>query len=129
VAAVALVALRSFVATAERPLEGGGRRQLLAAWRDPRTRLVGVLVLAFALTEGVANDWLALTVTDGLQADEWLGSFTFGVFVVVMTLARFTGGQFLHRFGRVAVLRATAGLAIAGVVLVAVAPSVPSLTV
>src|SRR3954468_18393159 len=31
-----------------------------AAWRTPRTLIVGVLVLAFALTEGIANDWTAL---------------------------------------------------------------------
>ncbi len=126
VAAVASVALRSFphVDGAQHD-ECGGRSPLLAAWRDSRVRLVGVLVLAFALTEGVANDWLALAVTDDLDAAEWLGSFTFGVFVAAMTVMRFIGGWFLQRFGRVAVLRTTAGVAIAGVLLVVTAPTVP----
>jgi len=126
VAIVAGVALRSFLPTeGERRDEYGGRGRLVAAWRDPRTQLVGVLVLAFALTEGVANDWLALAVTDGIEAAEWLGSLTFGVFVVAMTVVRFSGGWFLQRFGRVAVLRVSAGVATAGALLVAVAPSVP----
>ena len=35
------------------------------AWREPRTLLIGVMVLAFALTEGTANDWLAVALIDG----------------------------------------------------------------
>ena len=30
-----------------------------AAWREPRTLLIGLLVLVAAFTEGAANDWLA----------------------------------------------------------------------
>jgi MFS family permease len=126
VAVTAIVALRSFLPMdVEQHDVYGGRHRLVAAWRDSRTRLVGVLVLAFALTEGVANDWLALAVTDGVRATEWLGSFTFGAFVLAMTAMRFNGGWFLQRFGRVAVLRATAAVAMAGALLVAAAPSVP----
>ena len=32
------------------------------AWLEPRTLLIGMMVLAFALTEGTANDWLALAL-------------------------------------------------------------------
>ena len=39
---------------------------LKAAWTDPRTLVVGLMVLAFAFTEGVANDWTAVAVVDGL---------------------------------------------------------------
>ena len=35
------------------------------AWREPRTLLIGAMVLALALTEGAANDWLALALVDG----------------------------------------------------------------
>jgi len=36
-----------------------------AAWRNPRTVLVGVFVLGIALAEGAANDWVALALTTG----------------------------------------------------------------
>ena len=35
------------------------------AWREPRTLLIGLMVLALALAEGTANDWLALALVDG----------------------------------------------------------------
>ena len=31
------------------------------------------MVMAFALTEGAANDWLALAVIDGYDAPRWVG--------------------------------------------------------
>ncbi len=45
----------------------------LSAWREPRTLAIGLMVLAFALTEGVANDWLALALIDGYGVPDWLG--------------------------------------------------------
>ena len=42
-------------------------RQVVACspWREPRTLAIGVMVLAFALSEGAANDWLSLALIDG----------------------------------------------------------------
>ncbi len=45
-----------------------------SAWLEPRTLAIGVMVLAFALTEGSANDWLALALVDGYDAAHWSGS-------------------------------------------------------
>ncbi|SHK15773.1 Fucose permease [Pseudonocardia thermophila] len=88
------------------------------AWREPRTVLVGLMVLGFALTEGAANDWIAVALVDGHGATEAVGAVAFGCFVTAMTTGRFVGGALLDRFGRVAVLRATAVLALAGLLLV-----------
>lgn len=90
----------------------------LRAWREPRTVLVGVLVLGFAFTEGSANDWLAIALVDGHHASEALGALAYGCFVAAMTLGRLFGGPLLERFGRVVALRATACLALVGLVLV-----------
>ena len=36
-----------------------------SAWLEPRTLAIGVMVLAFAVAEGAANDWLSLALIDG----------------------------------------------------------------
>lgn len=104
---------------------GGPRRRALAAWVEPRTLLIGVMVLAAALTEGSANDWLALSVVDGFNSTQALGALTFGVFVAAMTLMRFAGTGLLDRYGRVPILRLCAGLALAGLLLFGLAPTLP----
>jgi len=95
------------------------------AWREPRTLLIGLLVLAFAFTEGTANDWLTIALVDGHGTSEAVGALGFGAFVAAMTAARVTGGSALERYGRVPVLRATAALALAGLLLVVFGPSLP----
>ncbi len=92
-------------------------RSSASAWREPRTLVIGLMVLAFALTEGAANDWLALALIDGYDAPRWVGVLGFAGFVVAMTTGRLLGTLVLDRYGRVPVLRATAVLALAGLLL------------
>ncbi|WP_246456127.1 MFS transporter [Nocardioides mesophilus] len=126
IALVVPVSLRRFL-----PVEDADQRDtrprpsLLSAWREPRTLAIGLLVMAFALCEGIANDWLALSLVDGYGAVESVGAIGFGVFVAAMTLGRLFGGSPVERFGRVAVLRATAGLVVAGVLVVVLSPGLP----
>jgi fucose permease len=105
----------------ERPRRAGA----LTAWREPRTLAVGLMVLGFAFTEGSANDWMAVAMVDGYGTSETVGAIGFGVFVSAMTIARFSGSAVLARFGRVATLRATAALGLAGLLLVLLGGSVP----
>ncbi|MFC0505764.1 MFS transporter [Micromonospora costi] len=110
------------------PEQGGAagrRRALLAAWREPRTLLIGLLVLVMAFTEGSANDWLAVAFVDGHDLSEAAGAAVFGVFVVGMTLGRTAGTIALDRWGRVRVLAATIVLAAAGAALAVLAGSGP----
>lgn len=97
-------------------------RSRLAIWRDRRTLLIGVIVLGMALAEGSANDWLALTMVEGHGMDRASGALVFGVFVTSMTVGRLAGVRILDRFGRVPVLRASALLAIAGLLIVIFVP-------
>ncbi|MFI7490011.1 MFS transporter [Micromonospora echinaurantiaca] len=120
-AAVVLVgtvlAARSFLPVTESaaaPAPASRRRDLLAAWREPRTLLVGLLVLVMAFAEGSANDWLAVAFVDGHGLSEAAGAAVFGVFVVGMTLGRTVGTLALDRWGRVPVLIATILLAALG---------------
>ncbi|MFY1670309.1 MFS transporter [Plantactinospora sp. WMMB334] len=103
-----LLAVRSFLPASAPPADAttGSRRGsgALAAWREPRTLLIGLLVLVMAFTEGTANDWLAVAFVDGHRVTEALGALAFGVFVAAMTVGRTTGTIALDRWGRVPVL-------------------------
>ncbi|MFI5845172.1 MFS transporter [Catenuloplanes sp. NPDC051500] len=89
-----------------------------AVWRDRRLALIGLIVLAMALAEGAANDWLPLMMVDGHGMDPALGSGVYVAFAAAMTIGRFTGTFFINRFGRVAVLCASALIGGAGLALV-----------
>ena len=89
-----------------------------SAWLEPRTLAIGVMVLAFALTEGSANDWLALALVDGYDTPHWVGVAGFSLFVTAMTGGRLVGPPALDRFGRAPVLWATTAAALVGVLLV-----------
>ena len=93
-------------------------RARLAVWANPRILLIGVLVLGMAFAEGSANDWLPLAMVDGHGLDNAAGAAAFGVFVAAMTVGRIAGVPLLDRFGRVPVLRGSAALAVAGLLLV-----------
>jgi MFS family permease len=122
---VMAVAVRLFLPTvieekAERKPAGA-----LRAWREPRTLLIGLIMLGFGFTEGSANDWLAITMVDGYGTSEAIGAVALGLFVTAMTAARLVGGTALERWGRVPVLRVTAASALVGLLLVVSGVSVP----
>ena len=98
------------------------RRGAFAAWREPRTLLIGVFVLAFAFAEGVANDWIAVAVIDDHHASDAVGTVAFAVFLASMTVARWFGPALLDRYGRVPVVRTIALVGIAGTMLFVLAP-------
>jgi MFS family permease len=100
-----------------------GAGQALRAWAEPRTLVIGVMVLAMALTEGVANDWLAVAMVDGYDAPAWLGAAAFALFVAAMTTGRVTGTVLLDAMGRLPVLWGSMAVAAVGIVLVVLGPT------
>ncbi|GAA3200821.1 MFS transporter [Microbacterium terregens] len=97
----------------------------LAAWREPRTYALGVIMLGMAFAEGGANDWLALGMVEGHGAAQAIGALGLTVFSVSMTVVRIFGGPLVDRFGRVWTLRVLAALATAGLLLFILAPTIP----
>ncbi|MFF5216969.1 MFS transporter [Micromonospora sp. NPDC000442] len=122
-----LLGARAFLPAEPEPAgtPAGRRSRLLAAWREPRTLLIGLLVLAAAFAEGSANDWLAVAFIDGYGFSEAAGAAVFGVFVVGMTLGRTVGTVALDRWGRGPVLTTTILLAVVGAGLAVLAGSGP----
>ncbi|MBI5160888.1 MAG: MFS transporter [Micrococcales bacterium] len=99
-------------------------RERLVIWLEPRTLLIGLIMLGMAFTEGSANDWLALAMIDGRGVDQGQGALLFAVFVAAMTLGRVAGGPVVDRIGRVPALRGAALLAILGLLVVILVPVV-----
>lgn len=99
-------------------VEEGERTSAARAWLEPRTLLIGVMVLALAMTEGTANDWLAVALVDGYDVSHAVGVAGFGLFVAAMTACRFAGTHLLDRWGRSAVLWSTMAAAALGVLLI-----------
>lgn len=95
-----------------------GEPSTRSGWTEPRTILIGVMVLAAAFTEGTANDWLAVAFVDGHQLDKALGVLGLAVFLVAMTAGRILGTALLDRHGRVPVLFVLFVAALVGCLLV-----------
>jgi len=124
-AIVMVLTVRRFLPHTAATAEERSAGRVRDAWREPRTLLIGVIMLGFGFTEGAANDWLAIGLVDGYHATETVGAIGFGFFVTAMTLARLFGGYAIERWGRVTVLRGTAVSALLGLVLVVSGIAVP----
>ena len=100
-----------------------GPRAALGAWREPRTLLIGLVIMSAALSEGAANDWVALAVVDGFDQAEAVGAIFFGLFLTAMTTVRLLGTRLLDRYSRVLVLRVSGLVSLAGLLLFGLAPT------
>lgn len=106
------------------PPSFGERMQV---WVEPRTLLIGLIVLAASFTEGTANNWLSLAMVSGRGWEPELGAIAVTVFASAMVVGRFIGGWFVDQFGRVAALRTAFGLAAAGVLVVTLVHAEPAI--
>ena len=89
-----------------------------------RTELViGLMVLATALGEGAANDWLGITMVDTRGLPEAFGALALAGFNLTMATARLGAPRALERWGRVPVLQASGGTAAVGVLLLCLVDS------
>jgi MFS family permease len=88
-----------------------------SAWTEPRTLLIGLMVLAAAFTEGSANDWIAVAFVEGHQTTSTEGVFGLSAFLLFMTAGRVLGSIALDKFGRVLVLRVLFTATLAGCLL------------
>jgi len=131
VLAVALpYAVRGFLpdehpSTKDDRIDSRGPHSTLRYWREPRTLMIGVFVLAAGFSEGSGNDWTGVSLVDGYHAPAVLGTVAYATFLAAMTATRWFGSRLLDRFGRVIVLRIQGAVAVLGLLLFIFAPSVP----
>jgi predicted MFS family arabinose efflux permease len=131
-AVVIPAAVRSFIPDIEDLDAGRGAADAtgkaaspLGRWREPRTLLVGIVVLAFAFAEGAGIDWISLSLIDGYRQAAVLGTLGLAAFLASMTIGRWFADGLLARYGRVRVIRGQTVLAIAGVLLFVFSPVTP----
>ena len=95
-----------------------GFAERMRVWVEPRTLLIGLIVLAASFNEGTANSWLNLAMVTGRDWSPAAGAGAVTVFTAAMFVGRIFGGSFVDRFGRVAALRLAFTLAGVGVLVV-----------
>ena len=111
---------------ADRAAQPRGQASIaLRRWREPRTLLIGIVVLAFAFAEGAGVDWISLSFIDDYQQTAVVGTIGLAAFLASMTLGRWFADRVLARYGRVTVIRGQTILAIAGVLLFVFSPTAP----
>lgn len=84
--------------------------------------LLALLALATFLTEGAMLDWSALFITQRGLVEPALGGIGYMLFNAAMTVGRLTGDRVVAHFGRYRVLVIGALTAMAGLVLLILAP-------
>ncbi|HEV2930586.1 MAG TPA: MFS transporter [Propionibacteriaceae bacterium] len=94
-----------------------------AAW------ILGIMALAFGLSEGTAVDWSSLHVTDVAQVDPTTGSLGLVAVSALMTVIRLLGDRLVSRFGRRAVVRFGGACAALGYLMVTLVSGLPLLVV
>ncbi|MEV5515621.1 MFS transporter [Streptomyces flaveolus] len=95
---------------------------------DGRTRRLvvtfGLIALCTAYGEGAMADWGALHLEQDLDASPGLAAAGYSCFALAMTVGRLTGTTLLERLGRTPTVVAGGGIAVAGMLLGSLAPSV-----
>jgi len=100
----------------EPPRDRGAQlRQWLRGWLDVRLLLIGVVMFGVELGEGSANSWLTLAVRSDHGESAAVAALFFTVFATCEGLSRIFAGPVVDRLGRVAIVRLTAALGIAGI--------------
>lgn len=120
---IILLALRHLPATSdsersEQNHSGSFLTQVGQALHDRQLLLLGVVILAMALAEGSANDWMPLLMIDGHNLNPGQSTLVYAGFTAGMTLGRFLGGYVVDRVGRVWMLRTSAVSAALGLAMV-----------
>jgi MFS family permease len=92
-------------------------RHWLAGWADRRLLVIGVVLLGVEFGEGSANNWLSLAVKQNHGQSAAVAALFLTLFAVCEMATRSLGGPLVDRFGRVATIRFTTTLGVAGIAL------------
>ena len=90
------------------------KRQALAVWGEKRSLILAVLGFSFILAEGAAGIWMPIALTKGGYSGAEAAS-AFGVFWIVITIARLMGGFVVDLIGRFRTVLFSAIFTVAGI--------------
>jgi MFS family permease len=121
VAFAVLLKITPEAAVVHHTVDGVRTRIPKAAW------VLGIMALAFGLSEGTALDWSSLHVTDVAQVDPTTGALGLAAVSAFMVVIRLLGDRLVTRFGRRAVVRFGGLCAALGYLTVTLVSSLPLL--
>ncbi len=104
---------------------GEQAHQPLRLPRTPLPYLIGVMALACMIPEGAILDWAAVYLQREMGASLAVAGWGFAACAGTMAVMRFLGDGIRRRHGAVRTLRISAVIAMAGLALAGLAPSVP----
>lgn len=111
------------------PADSGRSARRTPRRLDRRTRALvtvfGLIALCTAYGEGALADWGALHLEEDLSASPGAAAVGYTLFALAMTIGRLTGTTLLERLGRTRTILAGGSTAAAGMLLGALAPSLP----
>ena len=83
----------------EKKPRGQERKLSLGVWREKRTLLIAVIGFSFIMAEISAGTWVPIALTiSGFSGSA--AAFAFGIFWIVITFGRMTGGFLVEAIGR-----------------------------
>jgi fucose permease len=92
------------------------KRQALAVWAEKRSLILAVLGFSFIMAEMTAGTWMPIALTKGGYSGAEAAS-AFGVFWIVITIARLIGGFVVDLIGRYRTVLFSAITTVAGILL------------
>lgn len=95
-------------------------------WPSGRLMLLGVLAFLAMFCEGAVGDWSAVYLAGPVGVSPASAAFGFAVYMVAMTLARFSGDRLVAAFGPATLLRAGGLLVAAGLALALASRTFPA---
>ncbi|MET3927070.1 MFS transporter [Devosia sp. 2618] len=121
---VAIVASNALPIFAAEPPKSEHQRSV---WAFPSWPLLGICFFVFGITmtEGAMADWSAIFLRDALGAEGGLVGLGYSVFAMMVAAGRFGGDTLKRRFGAVNTARICGTLAVAGAVVLFLAPITP----
>lgn len=112
------------------PADSGRTERAAPRRLDRRTRALvivfGLIALCTAYGEGALADWGALHLEEDLDASPGAAAVGYSLFALAMTIGRLSGTTLLERLGRTRTILAGGSTAAAGMLLGALAPSLPA---
>jgi MFS family permease len=113
-------------ALATRPLvpERRTARERRFAWPRGRLAVLGLVAFCGFLLDGSADSWIAVQLRTQRGAGPGLAAAAFMVYALPLAGVRLVGDRLVQRFGRTAVVRASALVAAAGAALAVAGPGV-----
>ncbi len=97
----------------------------LFRWPSRSIILLCIMPVGIMMVEGAFIDWSAVFMRDIMSAEPYLIAITYAAFSLIMAIVRLFGDGLATRFGELTIVRVSGIASTIGIVLFALAPSIP----